>query len=181
MTGADLYEEMKAASFAVRQPHLDRLRMLGVSPSFIADLGAEFFPFGIAELEPNRDGTYDPGAGRPHVIMPVIEDGDLIDLVAWRTATPDDWRLRLGHGWAIGCEHMQAGAPVHVCSSPLDWLRQHGRGLCPLNWEAPELASLVEAETVTVTDPFSARLVARVLRRPVHVPQIEITGWANAA
>lgn len=181
MSAIDLYGEMKAATFAVRQPHMDRLRALGVSTDFIADLGARFFPFGICAAEVQGDGTYQPGEGNPHVIMPVLEDGELVDLIAWRTSTPGDWHLRTGNGWALGAEWVASHEDIDVFGSPLGWMIGRGEGICPLDWSAPELDRFRSVETLRAEDAETAQLLAAVLRKPVRIPTIRIREIAHAA
>lgn len=181
----DLYSEMKTAAFAVRQAHLDRLRALGVTKGTIADAGAEFFPFGVTEAEPSRGGTYQPGQGLAHIVLPVLERGELVDLCAFRSTAPDEWSLRVGNGWALGLNNCVAShswePSVHLSSNPLEWLRRDRAGICILDWRSPELMQLDALDFVTVSDPATARLLAEALSRPVRLPNIQIMEAARAA
>jgi hypothetical protein len=185
--------ELKQAAFAVRQAHLDRLRSLGISVAWLAD--CPVFPFGIADCEPSGAGLYqpNPGAGAPHLILPVLENGALVDLVAFRSAYPDSWLLRTGNGFALGLEQgmepwmwyapadlsakppkHQVGKPTHIFSNPLDWLQGQGDGLCVLDWGSPEFYRLDALRAVTVTDNETAKLLTDALARPARLPAIAL-------
>lgn len=187
----DLHNEMRLATHSVRQVHLDRLRTLGVSYDTIARLGEAFYPFGIVKAEPSSQGLYQPGEGVSHIVLPVIQDGALVDLCAFRSTAPDEWRLRTGNGWALGLEEglgrwlwrssadpsanppkHQLGCPPHIYSSPLEWLRHGCNGICVLDWRSPEIYQLDVLESVTVSDAATAKLLTNALTRPARVPAI---------
>lgn len=139
MNSRELQAELFSAAARVTQGHLDRLRGLGVSPATIAALGRSYVPFGVVNLTTESTGTYQPGDGAAHIVQPVVEDGELIDLVAWHTLRPGRWWLRNGVGWAINPEGLGEfdrwgdGPPV-LHASPLDWLRAGGTGSVILDW-----------------------------------------------
>lgn len=198
---ANLASEMNAAGLSVRQVHLDRLRALGVSNATIATMGERGWPFGVTNAEPVGGGYYQPGEGAPHIILPVVEDGVLVDLVAFRSTAPNDWLLRVGNGSCLGLEEglsrwtwyapadpdakppkYQVGQPTHLFSTPLDWLAGGGEGLCVLDWEAPDLRQLDVLPAITVSDRETGALLTQALRRPERIPRIDvIERWANVA
>ena len=112
----DLLAELRHATVQVRQIHLDRLRGLGVSVSWLASaafhhpfahLGFDPSPlpgFGVSLCEPMGNGLYQPGEGQLHVIIPVMDRGVLLDLCAFRSDSPGSWLLRSGLGWALGVD-----------------------------------------------------------------------------
>lgn len=181
----DLRSEMEAATDAVRQIHLDRLQALGVSPTTIADLGRDFPSFGVVRAEPVGGGLFQPGEGDAHIVLPVVEDGDLVDLVAFRSTTPDEWTLRTGNGWGLGLGRgvgWHTWAPsVHLSANPLAWLRDGAQGLCVLDWRSPDLIRLDVLQSVTVADADTAVLLREALSRPVRLPHIEIMEALRAA
>jgi hypothetical protein len=200
MSMIDLEAEMSAAGRAVRQPHLDRLRALGVSNATMAAAGEAHWPFGVAHAEPAGDGLFQPGVGALHVLLPVLEDGALVDVVAFRPASPHDWLLRTGNAFALGLQRglgwwtwhspadpdavpprHQVGRPVHLYSHPLDWLRGGCDGLAILDWDSPDIIQLNVLEQVTVSEPHIARLLTAALTRPARVPHIELKEFADAA
>lgn len=195
MDSAGLLREMGAATASVRQIHLDRLRSLGVGLDTIAKMGAEFYPFGIVKAAPCGQGLYQPGEGVSHIVLPVVHDGALVDLCAFRSTNPDEWRLRTGNGWALGLEEgvgrwvwnspgdpgasppkHPVGCPPHIFGSPLDWLRGDCSGICVLDWRSPEIYQLDVLESVTVSDQATAKLLTTALTRPSRVPNIEVMG-----
>jgi hypothetical protein len=196
----DLYGELKAAAFAVRQVHIDRLRFLGVPLSWMA--ATYTFPFGVAPCEPSG-GFYQPldGEGALHLILPVLDEGALVDLVAFRTTAPDAWLLRTGNGYALGLEEglnpwmwyapadlsakppkHQVGKPAYLARNPLDWMQAAGEGLCVLDWSAPEVRQLDALPCVTAADHDTAKLLRSALTRPPRLPSIRVAeGVAHAA
>lgn len=203
MTG--LLQELSDASGRVRQPHLDRLRGLGVSVPWMASapdhqpfahLGFDPSPlpgFGVSFCEPMGNGLYQPGDGELHVILPVVERGGLIDLVAFRSTSPGNWLLRRGNGFALGLDRglepwlwyrpadlaakppkHRVGQPTILFSDPLDWVRGQGAGICVLDWESPEVRQLDVLAEVTCSTPQVARVFRDALTRPVHTPTIRI-------
>lgn len=172
----DLHSEMLWGTRSITQVHLNRLRTLGALDAF-ADMG-ETNPVGIVRAEPVGSGLYQPGEGVPHIVLPVVEDGELIDLCAFRSSQPDEWLMRVGNGWALGL-HKGIGAymwgvPPHIFRTPLDWMRGGCRGLCVLDWRSSELFQLDVFETVTVADEQTAQLLDKAMRRPVRVPNIQV-------
>lgn len=180
-----LIAELRHAAEDVRQPHLDRLRGLGVSIGWMAD--AETYPFGVAHCEPSGPGLYqpNPGAAPLHMILPVIEDAALVDLIAFRSSDPGNWMLRTGIGWALGLArgvgHWMWSERVHLFDTPLDWLRGRGDGICVLDWDAPEVRDLDVLPEVVCSSPAVAKAFERALTRPVHCPKISIMEARNAA
>ncbi len=201
MSSVNLDAEMDSAGRAVAQVHLDRLRAFGVSFGTLADLGEHYWPFGVTSAEPVGLGLYQPGEGAIHVVLPVVEDGALIDLVAFRPTSPDEWMLRTGYGFALGLSRgwspwlwyspadpdakppkYQVGQPLHLYSNPLDWLQGGCGGVCVVDWGSPDVRQLAGLDAVTVTDEATGRLLGQALSRPVRLPRIEITGGlANVA
>src|SRR3546814_17301440 len=102
MNAADIREEAEAATLRGRQPHLDRLLALGVPGRAIAELGSRQIPFGVGHVERIERGLYQPGEGTLHVLSHVYADGEVIDLVAWRSAAPANRAWRTGLGWTLG-------------------------------------------------------------------------------
>lgn len=189
---ARLLQELAAAALAVRQPHLDRLRSLGVSIGWLAD--APTYPFGVAHCEAIGGGLYQPSEGAVHVVIPVIEEGTLVDLCAFRSSAPGDWLLRTGLGWALGLEHglnrhmwhqpadlsanpprHQVGRPPILYADPLDWLRGQGEGVCVLDWDATaEIRRLDVLPHIVCSTPGVATLLRQALTRPPRLPRIEV-------
>lgn len=174
----ELERELKAACLASRFVHARALNRLGVSSSTIADLRRQHWGWGVVNASAGDDGLYLPGSGEPHLVLPVIENGDLIDLVAFRSATPERWLLRTGQGWALGLERGLEPHTWHpetlLSCNPLDWLRADCEGLCVLDWGAPETHYLVGVPHLECSTPELAGLLRGALSKPVRLPTISI-------
>lgn len=182
MTG--LEAELRSAAIAVTHARLRQMVALGVSWSTIGELGRHHDGFGIVAVRDARDGLYEPDPdGHPHLVLPVYEDGELVDLVAFRSELPDKWMLRTGLGWALGVEdglprlyersfwHTE---PLSLSATPLDWLRGGAKGLCVLDWEAPELAELSDFTAVQCPDATIAAVLRKALTKPPRLPNISV-------
>lgn len=177
---APLEAEFAVARRSLKIAHLRALECLGVSRGTLAEFNRDF-GFGVVKAieHPSEPGLYilDP-EGAPHLLLPAWEDGELVDLLAFRSAEPRQWLLRSGQGWALGLEDGLGphcwGDSVPLAVSPLDWLRQGTVGLCVLDWDAPELLYLLEVpHIVCASDELAARLRAS-LSRPIGFPEITV-------
>ncbi len=183
MTSANLEAEMASAVSRVRQEHIDRMLALGVRGAAIADLGAIQPPFGISPALPERSHYYQPSDGPAHVIMPVMDMGDMIDLIAWRSTNPARWFWRTGLGWALGTDWLLPrwdDGPVRLFATPLEWLANAGQGICILDWNAPEVREMAALESVEADQMVGRRLLA-VLSKPVRLPRIVYRKEASRA
>jgi len=174
MSAVNLEAEARTASERVRQPHIDRLLALGVPGPAIASLGSREIPFGVGTVERMERGLYQPGDGPLHVISPVYAEGEIIDLIAWRSDAPGNWVWRTGLGWALGTDMLLPrwdDEPVQIHATPLDWLRAGGEGMCILDWEAPELGEIRALEAIE-TDEWIAQRMTRALSKPQRLPTI---------
>ena len=183
----DLQCEMNAACDRIRQPHLDQLVGLGVSSVTIARLGAVQAPFGVVSATVSDHGLYVPGDGPLHLVQPVIHDGEIIDLVAWRSLQPSKWWLRSGLGWALGQDNWthrnpwDADEPFPVHATPLDWLRAGGDGVCIVDWTAPEVRELRIAQSLLVGTAALGKALIATLSAPSRLPEIRAMEAADAA
>ena len=185
MISIDLHGELIAAAKSVRQPHLDRLRSLGISPAVMAGIGRFQIPFGVTEAERLTDGYYRPGDGPCHVISPVYVNGQLIDLIAWQTGDPTSLASRTGLSWALGedCLTMRSAweRPVAIHATPLAWWIAACDGLCILDWAAPEIRELGLVEVIEAEQTIAARL-HRILSTPNRLPKFIVNqGIRHAA
>lgn len=176
-----LVAEWQAAVASVRQPHLDRLRALGVSASAIATLNLSHPAFCVTEAIGEPNGLYQPGGGALHVVSPVIESGALVDLVTWRSDQPERWYLRTGVGWLLNADACLTsrwdGHQLSLRATPLDWLRRGARGAWDaggvvLDWDAPDLSQLRCFDEITCDTDWLAVTLRRALSRPSRLPAI---------
>lgn len=177
--------EFSNACRAVRQRHLDHVKSLGISTQTITGHALRFraMGFGVTSGTFGGDGLYVPGDGPAMIVLPIMEGGDLVDLVAWRTTHPCRWGLRTGVGWALGADNLcafgQWSDSVTLHDSPLEWLRAGCEGGCVVDWNAPEVEKLAGWAKIE-----TSRRVASVLRprlaRPRPIPEIISVEACNA-
>jgi len=176
----DLGGEMQTAVARVEQRHLDWIMGNGASAMAIASLGATQEPFGIGCLEFVGTDYWQPHSGPAAigaVIQPVYDGGDIIDLIAWRSLKPLDWRWRVGEGWALGTDCLQGSAwlgfnSITVHATPLAWLVAGGEGLTILNWTSSSLYQLSQFDEIVCSDGKVAARLNNILSRPARVPSI---------
>ena len=174
---ADISRELRDLSLAARSPLPRRLRALGVSWPTIAHMGHRHYFGGSARVIDIDDGLYAPSdEGKPHLILPVVEVGELVDLVAFTSDQPMAWLLRLGTGWSLGLidgfERHSWEDEVRLWASPLDWLRADRHGLCILDWSAPEVFNLSRLPNIRCQDDRLAERLRDALSRPLRLPTI---------
>ena len=180
----DLAGEMAAANQAAGFAHLRRLNALGVGRHYLAEMGLRQ-SFGSVRATAAEDGVYLPGEGSTHLLLPVVEDGTLVDLCAFRSPAPGAWLLRTGLGWALGLERGLErhtwGDPVPIAATPLDWLRGDGEGLCILDWDAPEVRYLDELPEVICSSEALVAQLRTAISKPVRFPKISVREISLAA
>ena len=174
---ANISRELSDLSLAASPLILRRLQALGVSRSTVAHMGDRHCFGGSARVIDIDDGLYAPSSeGMPHLILPVFEDGGLVDLVAFSSEQPLAWLLRLGTGWSLGLidgfERHSWEDEVRLWASPLDWLRADRDGLCILDWSAPEVIELARLPNIRCQDRLLAERLKEALSRPYSLPQI---------
>ena len=74
--------------------------------------------------------------GEYHVIVPVIDVDELVDLLAFDPDEPGKWWCRIGgerllDGDALGDQHL--GKPLHIYRTPLSWLKGRCDGIVIFN------------------------------------------------
>ena len=180
MVAINLSDEMHTAVGRVEQRHLNWMMGIGVPASAIAGLGKREEPFGIGFLEPVGTDYWQPidePAAIGAIIQPVYDDGDLIDLIAWRSQNPLDWRWRVGSAWALGADFLHGSvwdgfASIAIHATPLAWLAAGGEGLTVLNWTSPYIHQLSNFDEIVCNDSKLSSRLNKILSRPSRVPHI---------
>jgi hypothetical protein len=176
----DLWQEFTAATAATEPRHFDWLKRQGVDHRFLFHAPMRF---GVTEIAPSNDGTYQPiDDGQRAIIMPAVpllapwewEDGDDIedlgDLIAWRPEEPGRWWWRTGllpimnHGAILGAEIYRE--PLKVWSSPLAWMQASGEGCVILDPQANLRFWLGAVGEILADSPELGREIDRRLREP---------------
>ncbi|NQV94379.1 MAG: hypothetical protein HQ482_04490 [Sphingomonadales bacterium] len=175
MKAAELSSEIELAVKAVQNRHLGRIKALGVDSSTIARLGAIQPPFGVMDCDDVGGGIFQPGGDKTYIVQPVFDSDTMIDIVAWRTTEPQKWLWRTGAAWALNTDTIAANSwqdePLVIDATPLDWLRGGATGLCILNWDAPEIRTLLRVQSISA-EALIARQLRGVLMKPLYFPEI---------
>jgi len=174
---ARIDQELRDLSLSATPTLLHHLKALGVPWATIAHMGDRHFFGGSARVIEIGEGLYVLSReGKQHLILPVFEDGKLVDLVAFTSEQPMAWLLRLGTAWSLG---LQDGLERHICeqegrlwASPLDWLRADRDGLCVVDWSAPEVLELARLPNIRCQDIRLAERFLSALSRPCRLPVI---------
>lgn len=174
----DLAGELKSGAFAVTAYHLRHLTSLGITWETIGELGRNHYSLGVATCTKGEDELYYLSDGSPHLILPVYEEEELVDLCAFQSRNPTKWLLRVGSGWALGLEHglgrHTCGDPVPLAVSPLEWLQRGAEGLCVLDWSAPEVHYLNDIDHIVCSSDRLSKHLRAALSKPVRFPKISI-------
>lgn len=184
-----LHDDCDRALSNVRKAHIDHLLSLGVAPEALAALGARQAPFGVECIETDDAGRWWPDPeGKRAMVVPVVERGELIDVVAYRTSQPVRWWWRVGCASLLGADVMERsvwpGDKLHVVGTPLAWIAAGGEACCILDWGLPdyEVAALRDQHELVCDTPILAGRLRKRLSQPRHVPPIKIEmGMANVA
>lgn len=180
----DLHAELTVAAAHLHATHLRMLERLAVPRGPLCDMLSDGWSLGIAPAAKASEGLYQPSDGPPHLIIPVWEDGALIDLCAFRSGVPDWPLLRTGNGWALGLERgleAHTWGPAALVATPLDWLCRGGRALCVLDWAAAEVSYLRDVPHLVCQSEKLASMLLGALTRPQRLPQISVEEAQRAA
>lgn len=74
--------------------------------------------------------------GRDAIIVPIFDDDELVDLVAFDPRQPEVWWCRIGTEPLLGINwlaNVDPTTPVRIFAHPLDWLRAGGAGVVILD------------------------------------------------
>lgn len=173
--------EMRAAVLAMTFPWANRLHEMGVPAAYL--MGEE--QLGLARVEVLGAGLWQPcEAGREMLVIPVDDEEQMIDLVAFDPADPDAWCLRTGAAWTLGeaavwramseqswglKEHV-----LHLTPNPLEWLRAGGEGACVVDWGDYARGMLRELNQIEVATPALAQRLRLQLAVPVKIPDVTV-------
>ena len=177
----DIAKELREAALAFTSLDCRRARSMGLFNPGLLAVNERHHPFGTARITDCGSGLFEPDPdGKRALIVPVYENDDLVDLVAFQTATAEHWLSRLGIGWALGLEdgleRYRWGDPLPIHKTPLDWLKAAGDALCILDWSAPPQcwARLRSGPSLQFTDDTLRLRVRNALVANVAMPPMEV-------
>jgi hypothetical protein len=180
----DLEDEMMAYASASGK-HLARLLHAGIPAETIAYLGS-FAPLGVSRVREGKDGLFEPSAdGDLRIIVPVLENGGVVDLIAVNPAQPGRWSWRIGQGWALGVDELLRprfdDGPADVLPTPIAWLRDGAKATVILDFDSPELVPALITCNSIQTDNKTARLIRLAFAKPRPLPEIIVARGARYA
>lgn len=139
--------------------------------------------FGVSFVTIDGNNYAPEPGGRPALIVPYFEGGELVDLVATGFATRT-CRTRDGLCVALGTDQIEQArwneGQLRLYSDPLEWL-QHGRqGACVVDWRAARHA-LADVPAIACSSDMLAARVEKAMRQPVRLPALYVREAAHAA
>jgi hypothetical protein len=176
-----LQNDLDRALSNTRTAHIDHVRALGASPAAIVTLGSRQLPFGVERIDVDDAGRWWPAeTGKPALVVPVIERGEPIDIVAFRSSQPARWWWRIGVGGLLGHDVLNRdiwpGDELAVVSTPIAWISAAGEAVCILDWDLPdhELSPMRDFHGIHCDTPILASRLRKRLAQPRKVPPISV-------
>lgn len=133
--------------------------------------------FGLDRVRPNRNGTFDfDDAGRWHVILPELREGEIVDLVAF--TMEDSYTLTTLRGTAalLGEEELEGDrlmdGELLLFDNPLTWMMQSCAGGVVVSLDPPP--ALFEGAQLVVESRDLANRLNAALTRPRPAPRIAL-------
>ena len=176
-----LADDLDRALSNTRTIHIDHVRALGASPEAIVTLGSRQLPFGVDRIDVDDAGRWWPDeAGKPALVVPVIERGEPIDIVAFRSNQPARWWWRIGIGGLLGSDvlnrNVWPGDELRVVSTPIAWICAAGEAVCILDWDLPdpEISPMRDFHVIKCDTEILASRLRKRLAQPRKVPPISV-------
>ncbi len=151
------------------QDFLTACRRVSEGPDYLGrDWGIDFVEFSRAFYQPQRPH------GDVALIEPVVENGELFDLVACRlkdrrTATRHGIAGALGEDWIGFCA--EDGSRLTLLSDPLTWIRLKRQGAVILDWTQTEFI-LDGVQSILCDSRSLAQRVHDTTRRMAWPPRL---------
>ena len=171
-------------------PLLDELMTALAAPTpaqmqELADLGvpmATTIMVGVTKVRPSGS-LYEPDPdGTAAWIVPCMDGGDTVDLLAFKSDEPGRWWLRLGACPLLGADALNdlwLGQRLRIHRTPLGWLAgTDAAGVVVLRW-TEALQHLVSVPTIEVEDEAHAAEIRRRMVSTITLPEIEVASPAR--
>jgi hypothetical protein len=155
-----------------------------------ADLGKALeacgFPsdgFGIEFVEIDAHHYAPIEGGRPSIIVPCFQNGELQDLIATglqtrATRTRTGVATVLGQDWIDHAKDTET--TVRLFGDPIEWLRNGRRGAVVVDWRAARY-ELADLPGIACEGELLAKRVDRALRQPARLPKLFVREAHRAA
>ena len=176
MSAVALIDELTAALAAVDDHDNQQLTAAGIPDEARLICGKAKIRTGAPYYEPDPTGI-------ETLVVPVFDDGETIDLLAFALGKPAQWWLRRGAYWALGgdaLDRLWLGDRLRIYRSPLSWLRAGApdTGMVVLDWATARL-HLPHVEIVAEDLDHGIEL-DRLLMVPAMHPLIHVPDQAAA-
>jgi hypothetical protein len=134
----------------------------------------EWAPAVMGRIQPFADGSfqYAEGGGRDALLYPVeLDDGDVIDTVAWFPTNPRKWWRAKLTGTHLGDRSRRRAAflqePIRLLATPADWAASPTGAVCVIDWGCDLRALFREVPAIQCASraPGMAARMARGLER----------------
>lgn len=173
--------EMEVAAGRLTTHHLRHLCPLGFSTQTIARLTQDGC-LGMVTVALDGRRWFPEEGGNSLLVTPLVEEGVVVDLVAFNPKVPARWAARTGVGWALGTDCLpsidqawddsERGLLLHA--TPADWLRSDRAGVAVVHWNDEARRTLLRMRRLEVDDRKYAQTVRLELTRPPPIPEIKV-------
>ncbi len=155
---------------------VETLRALGVTSRGAIATGLYVGRQRVTTLPGEPLALYEPDEfGTEHIIVPVIESGTMMDLLAFHVKAPARWWLRTGYGAVLGQDVIDKAeffnAPedleslLRIFRTPLSWLQAECTGAVILDWRVAH-CRLDGVRKVVAEDVGLAEKIERAFAAP---------------
>jgi hypothetical protein len=161
-------------------------RRTGRRPDLAAALQACSLPaegLGVSFVEIDAQHFAPATGGKPAIIVPLFEDGTLLDLVATGLQTRTT-RTRAGIATVLGQEWIDrakdTGMALRLFGDPIEWHRNGRRGAVVVDWRAARYV-LADVPDIACETELLAKQVERAMRQPASTPRLFVKEEATHA
>jgi hypothetical protein len=139
--------------------------------------------FGVSFVEIDAHHYAPVAGGKPAIIVPLFEDGTLLDLIATGPQTRTT-RTRSGIAMVLGQEWIDrakdTGTAFRLLGDPIEWLRNGRRGAVVVDWRAARYV-LADVPDIACDTELLAKQVERAMRQPAPLPRLFVKEEATHA
>lgn len=144
-------------------------------------LPADGYGIAFVAIDPHNYAPAD--GGKPAIIVPLFQDGALLDLIATGLETRAS-RTRAGIGTVLGRDWLDRAkdteTALRLFADPIEWLRNGCRGAVVIDWRAARY-ELADLPGIACENEMLAARVERALKRPTRLPQLFVREARHAA
>jgi hypothetical protein len=139
--------------------------------------------FGVSFVEIDAHHYAPAAGGKPAIIVPLFEEGRLLDLIATGLQTRTT-RTREGIAMVLGQEWIDrakdTGTALRLFGDPFAWLRNGRRGAVVVDWRTARYV-LADVPVIACETELLAKQVERATRQPAPLPRLFVKEEATHA